>query len=103
MKIDNSLKGVSGVRPGETRRKKSDDSAATAGGHGTRDSVELTETSAKLSALEAALADIGATDAGKVEAIRQAIAEGRFKVDEEAVADALVKDILDQLSRQSGK
>lgn len=103
VKIDNSLKGVTSVRTRETRGGKEKPAAATNAPPLSTDSVELTQTSARLSALEEALAQVPPENAGKVESIRQAIAEGRFQVDEEAVADALVQGTMEQLRRQGSK
>jgi negative regulator of flagellin synthesis FlgM len=62
------------------------------------DEVELTADSARMRELESRLAEMEITDPKKVEAIRQAIADGSFKVDEEVVADAMIKEALDLLS-----
>lgn len=103
MKIDDSLSGVPSIRSKKARdKRKSDSSAGTASLNG-NDSVEFTEASSQLSKLENALGNVGTTDAGKIDAVRQAIADGQFNVDEEAVADALVQNSLDQMKRQGRK
>jgi len=99
MKIDGALTGVVVVRgkggvdaKGKRREARTDDSI--------HDSVSLSSDSARLQALEAALAEIDINDADKVESIRQAIADGRFSVDEEVVAEKLVETTMEQLSHQ---
>lgn len=54
------------------------------------DTVELTDQANRLRKLEESLASLPATDSGRVEAVRQAIAEGRFEVNAERIADGLL-------------
>jgi negative regulator of flagellin synthesis FlgM len=100
VKIDDSLNGVPAIRRRETRKSK-DGSATSSGSPVTAgDSVEITTTSARLNQLEAELGLIDSANTGKLEAVREAIANGSFQVDEEAVAEALVRSTMDQLRRQ---
>lgn len=100
MKIDDSLNGIAAVR-GRTTRKAKDGASAPAAGPGTAgDSVDITATSARLNQFEEELGRLDNGNAGKVEAVRQAIADGSFRVDEEAVADALVQNTMELLRRQ---
>lgn len=100
MKIDDSLNGVPVIRNRAPDKGKDRRTRTTPGHEGHGDSVEITRTSARLSRLEEELDGIDAADTGKVDAIRQAISEGRFQVDEQAVADALVEGTMEQLRRQ---
>ncbi len=59
-----------------------------AGSPGAQDTVTLSTTGSKVSAL-ASSSDF---DEKKVEAIRQAIREGRFSVNAEAIADRLISE-----------
>jgi negative regulator of flagellin synthesis FlgM len=99
VKIDDPLGGIPAIRSRESRKQKGNAAKAPIGGNAT-DSVEITQTSAKLRRLEEALAQMDSADTGKVESVKQAIAEGRFQVDEEAVADALVQGAMEQLRLQ---
>lgn len=99
MKIEDALNAVSPIRTRETRKTKRGEAAAAAPG-GRGDNVDITPLSARLSKLEEELSQVASADTGKVEAVRQAIADGNFHVDEEAVADALVQDAKEQLRRQ---
>ena len=54
------------------------------------DTVSLTDTAARLRELEAALANAPEVDSARVEALRQAIAEGKYDVNSVHVADKLV-------------
>lgn len=102
MKIDDSINGVPVIRNRDTRKTKGGTSSPSAPAGNASDSVEITQTSTRLNQLESDLAQISSSDAGKVDAVRQAIADGRFQVDEEAVAEALVRTTIEQL-RQSGR
>lgn len=100
MKIDNSLKNVAGVpAKSKVERRKSGDAARSQGS--VEDSVDFTAQASLMRSLEAALGDMPDTDVGKVEAVRQAIAEGHFKVDEEVVADKLVEETMETLRHAS--
>lgn len=96
MKIDNTWKNVAGVQPAsKADRVKAKDVGRSQAG--VQDSVDLTYQAGLMRSLESSLADLPDTDIGKVEAVRQAIAEGRFKVDEEVVAEKLVEDTMENL------
>lgn len=100
MKIDNSLKNVAGLQPkSKVERSKPGDKGRSQGS--VQDSVDLTAQASLMRSLEAALGDMPDTDVGKVEEVRQAIAEGRFKVDEEVVADKLVEETMENLHHAS--
>jgi negative regulator of flagellin synthesis FlgM len=64
------------------------------------DKVEITSISAQLAQLEQLLGTIGIVDAARVDAIKQAIAEGRFRVDSEVVADRLLATVREFLANQ---
>jgi negative regulator of flagellin synthesis FlgM len=54
------------------------------------DSVQLSSLSAQLHALESSLAASGEFDRGRVEAIKQAIRDGRLAIDPQAIADKML-------------
>ena len=100
MKIDNALKNVqSPSQKGKVGKSKAQ---GTQEQTGVSDNVELTARSALMQSLESALAKLPDTDAGKIEEIRQAIAEGRFQVNEEVVAEKLIHEAMENL-RRGGK
>ena len=66
----------------------------------TRDKVEITSLSAQLAQLEKALNEVGVVDSARVDAIKQAISEGRFRVDSEVVADKLLQSVREFLANQ---
>ncbi len=102
MKIDSALQQITSIQSKSV--KKNAKGKVVAGSTGSvSDNVELTDTSSLMRELETQLADIPAEDAGKVESIRNAIADGSFKVDEEAVAEGMVKETIEQLSHRNSR
>lgn len=93
MKIDNSAKPLAGsvTRPtaGRASTNKASDSAQ-------QESVSINPLAAQLQAMETGSS--GTTfDADKVSAIRQAIAEGKFPIRADAIADKLVASVQELL------
>ena len=88
MKIDPSAKinAPNAVSSERTRTGKQPDSA----GANPRKDVELSPLAAQLHEIEAGLDSVGTVDAARVAEIKAAIAEGRFEVNPEAVADRLI-------------
>lgn len=102
MKIDTAIQHISSVQAKGVKSKSSRNKAAAADGS-VSDNVELTGTSSRMRELETQLADVPLEDAAKVESIRQAIADGTFTVDEEAVAEGMVQETIEQLSHQHNR
>lgn len=61
--------------------------------------VEISPLSAKLQQVEASLGNEPVVNAQRVAEIKQAIAEGRFKVDPERIADGLLKSVREMLEK----
>ncbi len=55
--------------------------------------VSLGSTAAKLNSIESNIGSMSVVDAGKVAEIKQAISDGRFKVNTEVVADRLIATV----------
>lgn len=90
MKIDSSIKsgsssavGGSSTRPGK--------GAAGSAGSGAGEQVKLSPLSTQLQAIDSGMSDTPVVDHARVSELRQAIAEGRFKVNADAVADHLLR------------
>jgi negative regulator of flagellin synthesis FlgM len=90
MKIDSSIKSVStGATSGGAARPSK--GAATAPSSSGGDRVQLSPLSSQLQAIESSMTDTPVVDTARVAEIRQAIAEGRFKVNPDVVADHLLQ------------
>ncbi|WP_171014030.1 flagellar biosynthesis anti-sigma factor FlgM [Chitinivorax sp. B] len=105
MKVDNSGKPItpSGVKPGVTRLPTGSDSktdTSEAGSKAKADNVELTSTSLRMQALESSLSKQPTVDTARVAEIRQAISEGRFKINTDAIADKLVASVKELLAKR---
>jgi negative regulator of flagellin synthesis FlgM len=61
------------------------------------DKVELSEGSSLLQRVEEALRNVSVVDAAQVDAIKQAITEGRFRVDSSVIADKLLVAVREHL------
>jgi negative regulator of flagellin synthesis FlgM len=101
VKIDNSIKpvGNAAVSSGGARSGKSAGVATNSGGDA---SVQLSPLASQMQAIESGMANAPVVDAAHVAAIRQAIADGLFKVNPDVVADHLLATARELLqSRQS--
>lgn len=100
MKIDPPTKSspVTSVKPVSTSRARG--KAPSRGQSSVKDDVRLTDQATILGELESQLAGFDATDPALVEAVRAAIRDGDFKVNEEKVAENLIKESLDLIHSQ---
>jgi negative regulator of flagellin synthesis FlgM len=87
MKIEGSLPGTALTGATNQAPVRAKDSATSSL---KQDSVSLSDTSSQMQALEASVNQAPGFDAAKVEAIKQAISEGRFKINPEQIADNLI-------------
>lgn len=100
---DITIKPVSGPskterqsRVGTKRSAKTSESASSSS-----DSVELTPLSTGLMAMVSNLNDAQVVDTARIEAIKEAIREGRFKVNPEAVADRLIATVHELMEKKN--
>ncbi len=61
-------------------------------------SVTIGSTATQLNSIESSMASSPVVDANKVAEIKQALSEGRFKVNSEVVAERLIKTVQDLIS-----
>ncbi|MDQ8023748.1 flagellar biosynthesis anti-sigma factor FlgM [Uliginosibacterium sp. H1] len=94
MKIDNTLKPVSTSGSDNKSRVGREAPAETTS------SESKVELSSRLAQLDSVLNNSPVVDSGKVEEIKQAITEGRFKVNPEKVADGLIDSVRQMLAAQ---
>ncbi|MCP5277327.1 MAG: flagellar biosynthesis anti-sigma factor FlgM [Thiobacillus sp.] len=103
MKIDNSMKAEAPPRVKEARGGKGRATTSPTRQLGVHDQVELTGEAGKLRDLENRLAELEISDPEKVASIRQAIADGTFKVDDEAVAEGLINETIEHLRSMNNR
>lgn len=97
MKIENStIKSPAVAKAGESQGRQSRVGSSPApSSQPAADNVKITSLSSQLHALENSLADVSVIDSARVDAIKQAISEGRFKINPEVVADRLLNSVKD--------
>lgn len=98
MKIEGTAKPVGAPPSGESRPRPATNPAQPPA---TGERVELSSLSSSLNKAEAAMARSPVVDRARVDEIRQAISEGRFKVDAGRVADGLIDSVRQMLSAQA--
>lgn len=87
---------VTGPKPTTSQAQRSDATAQPAA------DVRLSDLSTRLADLETRLAGTEAFDLKRIDEIKQAISEGRFKVNSNAVADKLIANVQEMLSGKTG-
>lgn len=103
MKIDNSVKSVSQTKVTKATGKKSAAGAAKgAASSGSSEKVDINPLSSQLQALESSLEQVEVVDTARVEAIKQAISEGRFKVNPDVIADRLISTVKEMVLSRKG-
>jgi negative regulator of flagellin synthesis FlgM len=101
VKIDKRIPPPAAAKTSATKGKGAGKaSAPTADGS---DSLTLTESSARIRSLESELASVDITDAGKVESVKAALANGTFSVNAEMVADRLIDHTKEALRKRPRK
>jgi negative regulator of flagellin synthesis FlgM len=100
MKIDgqNRTAALTGNTAPASRSTKA---APQAGSGKAQDNVTLSSTSTQIQALEAGINEASGFDTAKVDAIKQAISEGRFTINPEAIADKLIASTRELLAQQN--
>jgi negative regulator of flagellin synthesis FlgM len=99
VKIDDSLKKTGGLSVGTTQTragKGAEKAGSVSQASSDSDSVHLSSSS-QLQSLTQLTGNNGVFDTNKVEEIKAAIAEGRFQVDPEKVANGLLDTVSDLL------
>ena len=103
MKIDGNLRSIQSgsVSEGQARSGKAGASPAQPGSSGGQ-RVDLSPLGAQMAGIEASLADVPVVDASRVEEIKQAISDGRFKVNPDVIADRLLETVRELIRSQNG-
>lgn len=100
MKINNSVGRPPGVTGPQDVTGAKTPAPSAAPSKGTGDRVDITSLSSQLQALESKLSDVNVVDSARVDAIKQAISEGRFNVNSDVVADRLIATVKEYLLSQ---
>lgn len=99
MKIEGSIKAASSLLANENRPKAQ--AAGTRQAAPPDAKVEISSLSSSLGKAEAAIAATPTVDRARVAELRQAIAEGRFKMDANRIADGLLASVREMLEAKS--
>lgn len=101
MKIDQlKVSNNTPISEGKSRAPKSSSGSAA-----TEESsaVDYASLSSQLQEIESTLAKTPVVDAARVEEIKNAIAEGRFQINPERIADRLIDSVREMIDTSSGK
>ena len=98
MKIESLGKPVGPLPPNEARPRPSAAPRSNIG-----ESVQLSPLASTLQKAEAALAETPAVDHARVEEIKQAIRDGKFKIDANRIADGLIAEVKQMFDSQAGR
>ena len=103
MKIEKTGQPLPATQIGDVtqRTAKTNTGASSSGTGSVENSVHLGSASAQLRGLEKSVANSPVVDSKKVDAIKQAITEGRFQINSEVVADGLINSVKELISANS--
>jgi len=98
VKIDNKLTTpLTGEVPADNRPAKTGGASGPEAAAGGSVDVQLSDLAAQLQAIQGRLASGEVVDSAKVAEIKQAIAEGRFQINADAIADRLLDTVRELL------
>jgi len=103
VKIDGNLRSIQSgqVSEGQGRNNKTGATTPQAGASsGPR--VQLSPLGSQLAGIEASLANVPVVDSQRVDEIKQAISDGRFKVNPDVIADKLLETVRELIQSQRG-
>ena len=103
MKIDGNLRSIQSgsVSEGQGRTGKAG-ASPTPSGSSSSPRVEVSSLGAQLAEIEANLANVSVVDSQRVAEIKQAISDGRFKVNPDVIADRLLETVRELIQSQRG-
>jgi len=103
VKIDGNLRTIQSgqVSEGQGRNSKAGPTTPQSNaGNGPR--VQLSPLGSQLAGIEASLANVPVVDSQRVDEIKQAISDGRFKVNPDVIADKLLETVRELIQSQRG-
>ena len=98
MKVESLGKPVGPAPTGEARLRPSSAPIANNG-----EKVQLSSLASTLQKAEAALAETPTIDTARIEEIKQAIRDGRFKIDANRIADGLLAEVQQMFESKVGR
>lgn len=101
MKITNGIDSTSSLERPATDQAGSARAKPAASVATGSDTIRISELSTHLAAIEGRFSTEGAFDAKRVDEIKQAMRDGHFKVNAEAVADKLLDSVREMLRKPS--
>jgi negative regulator of flagellin synthesis FlgM len=103
VKIDGSLRSIQSgqVSEGPGRDNKAGATTVQTSASG-GPQVQLSPLGSQLAGIEASLANVPVVDSQRVDEIKQGIAEGRFKINPEVIADKLLETVRELIQSQRG-
>ena len=104
MKIDGNLRSVQSgtVSEGQGRTGKAGGASTAPSGSSSGPRVEVSSLGAQLAGIEASLANVPVVDSQRVAEIKEAISDGRFKVNPDVIADRLLETVRELIQSQRG-
>lgn len=103
MKINTTVNKAGGAsRTSEAGKKRAPAGAGKRPASSQTDRVDIGPLAGQLAALESSLENVQVVDTQRVEAIKQAISEGRFRVNADAVADRLLSTVKELVLNHKG-
>lgn len=102
MKVENSTQPITGVSVNDGQRRIEKTNNTGASPESTEASVHLSAQSSQLQATNSGAASGSVVDAARVQEIKQAISDGSFKVNPEAVADRLIETVKELIQSKKG-
>lgn len=104
VKIDGNLRSIQSGQVSEGQAGRNGKASATPAQPGATGGprVQLSPLGSQLAGIEASLANVPVVDTQKVEEIKQAISDGRFKVNPDVIADKLLETVRELIQAQKG-
>lgn len=99
MKIDSGVKSV-GTSSVATQRPAAANNAPRQPEAGSAARVDISSLSARLQVISAEMTADAPMDSARIAEIKQAIADGRFSVNPERIADGLLQSVREMLGKQ---
>lgn len=102
MKVENSMQPITGVSVNDGQRRVDKTKSAEASPGQTENNVHISAQSSRLQSADSSASSNAVVDTARVHEIKQAINDGTFKVNPEAVADRLLETVKELIESKKG-